>query len=174
MDNSVVIKGSKNGITVKLDDNLGFDELKDRIRTKFAASAKFFEKANLALSLEGRNLTDNEEQEILDIISEESDINIVCLMEHNKDKDEVYARAIAKVAGDGILPDVPYENKLEVFISEGTFCKTIDYCDCGSHCNGFCSFMACACRYGYRSLYVDESDDFLTTGYFAWKLAGAV
>ena len=49
MDNSVVIKGSKNGITVKLDDNLGFDELKDRIRTKFAASAKFFEKANLAL-----------------------------------------------------------------------------------------------------------------------------
>ena len=89
MDNSVVIKGSKNGITVKLDDNLGFDELKDRIRTKFAASAKFFEKANLALSLEGRNLTDNEEQEILDIISEESDINIVCLMEHNKDKDEV-------------------------------------------------------------------------------------
>ena len=35
MDNSVVIKGSKNGITVKLDDNLGFDELKDRIRTKF-------------------------------------------------------------------------------------------------------------------------------------------
>ena len=113
MDNSVVIKGSKNGITVKLDDNLGFDELKDRIRTKFAASAKFFEKANLALSLEGRNLTDNEEQEILDIISEESDINIVCLMEHNKDKDEVYARAIAKVAGDGILPDVPYDNTNE-------------------------------------------------------------
>lgn len=121
MDNSVVIKGSKNGITVKLDDNLEFDELKDRIRTKFAASAKFFEKANLALSLEGRNLTDNEEQEILDIISEESDINIVCLMEHNKDKDEVYARAIAKVAGDGILPDVPYDNTNEEVMHSRVF-----------------------------------------------------
>ena len=109
MDNSVVIKGSKNGITVKLDDNLGFDELKDRIRTKFAASAKFFEKANLALSLEGRNLTDNEEQEILDIISEESD------------KDEVYARAIAKVAGDGILPDVPYDNTNEEIMHSRVF-----------------------------------------------------
>ena len=48
MDNSVVIKGSKNGITVKLDDNLGYDELKDRIRTKYEESAKFFEKAKLA------------------------------------------------------------------------------------------------------------------------------
>lgn len=119
MDNSVVIKGSKNGITVKLDDNLGFDELKDRIRTKFAASAKFFEKANLALSLEGRNLTDNEEQEILDIISEESDINIVCLMEHNKDKDEVYARAIAR------LPEMAYCQMYHMIIQMKRLCTAV-------------------------------------------------
>ena len=58
---------------------------------------------------------------ILIHISEESDINIVCLMEHNKDKDEVYARAIAKVAGDGILPDVPYDNTNEEVMHSRVF-----------------------------------------------------
>ncbi len=51
MDNSVIIKGSKNGIAVRLDDTISFDELKSMIRDKFTASAKFFNNANLALSL---------------------------------------------------------------------------------------------------------------------------
>ena len=56
MDNSVVIKGNKNGIAVKMDASVSFDELKAMIRDKFTASAKFFNNAALALSLEGREL----------------------------------------------------------------------------------------------------------------------
>ena len=34
MDNSVVIKGNKNGIAVKMDASVSFDELKNMIRDK--------------------------------------------------------------------------------------------------------------------------------------------
>ena len=54
MDNSVVIKGNKNGIAVKMDASVSFDELKDMIRDKFTASAKFFNNATLATSIEAR------------------------------------------------------------------------------------------------------------------------
>lgn len=53
-----------------MDASVSFDELKDMIRDKFTASAKFFNNAALALSLEGRELSDTQEKEIMDIISE--------------------------------------------------------------------------------------------------------
>ena len=97
MDNSVVIKGNKNGIAVRLDDTISFDELKSMIRDKFTASAKFFNNANLALSLEGRELSDTQEKEIIDIISEVTDINIVCLIDHDEKRNLIYERAVANV-----------------------------------------------------------------------------
>ena len=95
MDNSVVIKGNKNGIAVKMDASVSFDELKAMIRDKFTASAKFFNNAALALSLEGRELSDTQEKEIMDIISEVTDINIVCLIDHDEERDLIYQRAVA-------------------------------------------------------------------------------
>ena len=97
MDNSVVIKGNKNGIAVRLDDTISFDELKSMIRDKFTASAKFFNNANLALSLEGRELSDTQEKEIIDIISEVTDINIVCLIDHDEKRNLIYERAYPNV-----------------------------------------------------------------------------
>lgn len=95
MDNSVVIKGNKNGIAVKLDANVDFDELKNMVKEKFIASAKFFNNAALALSLEGRELSDTQEKEIIDIITDVTDINIVCLIDHDEERNLIYQRAVA-------------------------------------------------------------------------------
>ena len=111
MDNSVVIKGNKNGIAVKLDDKVDFSELKTMLREKFMASAKFFGIADLALSLEGRELSDTQEKEIMDIISEVTDINIVCLVDHDDERDLVYQRAIAKVMEDKCNQASPLEGE---------------------------------------------------------------
>lgn len=110
LDNSVVIKGNKNGIAVKLDSSMDFEELKGKIRQKFSSSAKFFENASLALSLEGRELSDTEEKEILDIISEESDINIVCLIDHDEEKDEIYKKAIQDTIKESLSTEDSNEN----------------------------------------------------------------
>jgi septum site-determining protein MinC len=69
----------KNGINLILDPNLSFHDLLERIAEKFKESGKFFGKSRLALSFDGRELDDNEIRQILDTITECSDLDIVCV-----------------------------------------------------------------------------------------------
>lgn len=96
MSNSVVIKGNKYGIVVVMDPDVPFDELKESLIEKFQSASKFFDKAKMALSFEGRKLSPAEEKEILNIISENSDLNIVCVI----DSDEIRERAFKNAVED--------------------------------------------------------------------------
>ena len=68
MKNSVIIKGNKYGITVILDPEIPFENLKEAVAEKFRESTKFFGNARMAASFEGRKLTKEEEMEILNVI----------------------------------------------------------------------------------------------------------
>lgn len=94
MSNSVVIKGNKHGIVVVLDEKTDFEDLKSVIREKFEVSSKFFGNANMAVSFEGRKLSNEEQREILDIISEASELNIVCVMDNDEVADQQFQNAI--------------------------------------------------------------------------------
>ena len=80
MDNSVIIKGSKSGITVFLDNEMPFEELLESVSDKFKNASKFFNNANMAISFDGRDLSAEEEKKILNIISDVSDLYIVCVL----------------------------------------------------------------------------------------------
>ena len=64
MSQSVTIKSNKYGINLVLDPEIGFDELLKDVVEKFKASSTFFKNAKLALSFEGRKLSEEEEQQI--------------------------------------------------------------------------------------------------------------
>ena len=99
MNNSVVIKGGKNGIVVVLDENIEFNVLKDCLIEKFTSASKFFENANMAISFEGRKLSDNEEREILEVIAKQTDLNIVCVVDNNELRQQCFKNAVdAKIA----------------------------------------------------------------------------
>ncbi len=83
--NSVIIKGNKYGIVVVMDKDLTFEELKENLKEKFSTASHFFDNANMAITFEGRELSTEEEREILDLIAKETELNIVCII----DKDEV-------------------------------------------------------------------------------------
>ncbi|MCI6165310.1 MAG: septum site-determining protein MinC [Lachnospira sp.] len=100
MDNSVVIKSSKNGITVLLDDKLQFDELIEKVKEKFTNASKFFEAANLAVSFEGRELSTEEEKEVLNAIAEVSELNIVCVVNKDENTNEVFKEAVEKALSE--------------------------------------------------------------------------
>ncbi|TAH72186.1 MAG: septum site-determining protein MinC, partial [Anaerolineaceae bacterium] len=80
VNNSVMIKGNKYGIIVVLNPDMAFDELKELVADKFKESSKFFENAKMAISFEGRILTNEEQQDILDIIEKNTDMQIVCVI----------------------------------------------------------------------------------------------
>lgn len=85
MNNSVIIKGNKYGIVVVLSSEVPFEELKLNIADKFKESSKFFENAKMAITFEGRKLTSQEQREILDVIGENADMHIVCVMENDEE-----------------------------------------------------------------------------------------
>lgn len=94
MDNSVIIKGLNNGIIVVLDAEIEFDLLKEKVVKKFRDSSKFLGNAQVALSFEGRKLTEDQQLELLKIISEQSELKIVCLVMDDPEKDALFQKAL--------------------------------------------------------------------------------
>lgn len=88
MNNSVIIKGNKYGIIVVLSPDEPFESLKQLVAEKFKESSKFFENAKMAISFEGRKLTNEEQKDILDIINANTEMHIVCVMENDPDTEE--------------------------------------------------------------------------------------
>ncbi|MGF7144071.1 septum site-determining protein MinC [Anaerotaenia torta] len=94
MNNSVIIKGNKYGIIVVMNPDLPFEDLKLVIAEKFRESSKFFENAKMAISFEGRKLTNDEQREVLDIINENTDMHIVCVLENDTEKEETFKKTV--------------------------------------------------------------------------------
>ena len=95
MDRLVTIRSSRYGLDIELDQEADFDALLEILADKFRSSARFFKDAKMALSFSGRHLTRTEEEKILQIISENTQIDILCVVEQN-DKNEPMYRSIVE------------------------------------------------------------------------------
>lgn len=93
-NNSVMIKGNKYGIIVVLSPDEDFEVLKTQIKEKFKESSKFFENAQMAISFEGRKLTSDQEREILDIIGQNTDMRIVCVIDNDPEREELFRKTL--------------------------------------------------------------------------------
>ena len=93
MDRLVTIRSSRYGLDIELDEKADFEHLLEILSGKFKESARFFKDAKMALSFSGRILDRAEEQRILDIIRENTQIDILCVVEQN-DKNELQYRSI--------------------------------------------------------------------------------
>lgn len=112
MDNSVIIKGSKSGITVFLDEEMPFEELLENVSDKFKNASKFFNNATMAISFDGRNLSAEEEKRILNVISDVSELNIVCVLDENNDIKSVYEEAVKKAMNSFNISHQPERQKI--------------------------------------------------------------
>lgn len=82
MSQAVVIKSNKYGIHLVLSNEISFKALLDAIVEKFKESEKFFKGAKLAISFEGRKLTHDEEMAIIDAVTSNTSIEILCIVDH--------------------------------------------------------------------------------------------
>lgn len=94
MNNPVIIKGNKYGIIVVLDSDMDYESLREKIAEKFRESAKFFDKAQMALSFEGRKLTNEQQRDVLNIIAEETMLHVVCVVEDDPGQEEKFKKAL--------------------------------------------------------------------------------
>lgn len=98
MKNPVIIKSFPNGLSLYLDDEIPFDKLLEEIAAKFKESAHFFKDAKMGLSFEGRELTEEEEHKIINTITANSALNIVCVIGKDDETNQNYVRALRQLA----------------------------------------------------------------------------
>lgn len=101
MKNSVILKSFPNGIVLHLDPEMAFEELIIDIADKFHESSSFFKDARMALSIKGRMLTDEEEKQILDAISENSKLQIICLVGEDDATNQNFVKALQQTDFSG-------------------------------------------------------------------------
>lgn len=94
MHNTVVIKGNKAGMTVYLEPSVPFEQLLLDVQAKFKETAKFWGSAQMTLTLEGRELTAEEEVRIVNTITENSSIDILCLLDADANRIERCEKAL--------------------------------------------------------------------------------
>lgn len=98
MKSSVMIKSFPNGLSLFLDETMEFDKLLEEVALKFKESAHFFKDAKMGISFEGRELTEEEERRIVDIISENSSLDIVCIIGKDSETNQGYVRALEQLS----------------------------------------------------------------------------
>ncbi len=96
MDGTVVIKGFKAGIILVLNPDASYETLKKDIADKFRASAAFFGEAAKAVSFKGRDLTDEQKMEIVDIIQANCSLSILCIMEDDPETEAAFQKTIER------------------------------------------------------------------------------
>lgn len=88
MAQTVMIKSNKYGINLILDPNIAFVDLLKAVIEKFKESEKFFKNSKLGISFEGRRLSGEEEQKIIDAITENTSIEILCVVDNSEESAE--------------------------------------------------------------------------------------
>lgn len=94
MRSKVVIKSSKSGMSVFLDPEGSFEELLQEVGKKFHESEKFWGAVQMTLTLEGRTLTPEEEFKVINTITENSEVEILCLLDTDANRMERCEKAL--------------------------------------------------------------------------------
>ena len=94
MKNSVVIKSNKAGMTVILDPDLPFEQLLTDVASKFGESARFWGSVQMALTLAGRQLSPEEEFQLVNVITGNSEIEVLCLLDQDLERTRKCEKAL--------------------------------------------------------------------------------
>ncbi|MBR1568082.1 MAG: septum site-determining protein MinC [Lachnospiraceae bacterium] len=95
MKEHVLIKGNKYGIVLVLDPEVPFEDLLIEIGIRFDDSAKYFNQTTQsALTIEGRELSSEEIDRVLDLIKKRTTLRIPYIIDNNKQTEEYFHRII--------------------------------------------------------------------------------
>ena len=94
MPKPVVLKSNKYGINLILDNRMDFEELLKCIMERFKEAEGFFKNAKMAISFEGRDLTQEEEFRIVETITDNTNVNIICILDNDALKEELIKQKI--------------------------------------------------------------------------------
>ena len=102
MRSNIMIKSIPNGIKVQLNGECDFQSLCDEIKVKFSQSKGFFKGGKIAVSFEGRVLSEEEEKTLISIIEDEGELNVLYMItpEENGEIERSITKSLNKTLMD--------------------------------------------------------------------------
>ncbi len=97
MKNTVIIKGNRYGISIVLDQKAKFPELKEELKRRLENAESFFDSnKQMAVSFEGRSLSNEELDQLLTVIRENSRLNIQYVLDSDRATEDRFRKAVEK------------------------------------------------------------------------------
>ncbi len=93
MREAVTIKSFPNGLKLILDPELPFEQLYVAFAQKLIDSERFLGDAKLVITFDGRKLNDLEERALIEAFSEYTNVTVLCVMDRDEKKNEVFIQA---------------------------------------------------------------------------------
>lgn len=93
----VIIKSYHSGISLHLGETDDFEQILSQVAEKFEESRKFFKNASVAISIEDRLLSTDEERQIIQTIEEHSDIQIMCIIGKDEETNRKFIKALKRI-----------------------------------------------------------------------------
>lgn len=113
MKHAVILKSYAQGINLILDAEEEFDTLLQEIGSKFKESADFFKEAKIALSMEGRKLETEQEIQIIDVIENNSQVKVMCIIGRDEEESKIYVKALAEMKRR--FPTPEEQNRCQIY-----------------------------------------------------------
>lgn len=79
-ERSFTLKSYQKGLSLQIRPEADMETILAELQEKFQESRKFFGSMQVGIAISGKELTEEEENAILDVIEENSDLKIVCLI----------------------------------------------------------------------------------------------
>lgn len=121
-NNLVVIKSLMNGLKLILDANAEFEDILRELAKKCSDGRAFFGNTTMAISIEGRKLSEIEEIRILETIHINCNLNVICIIDHDEDMNYKYIKAIKsmeKKFAENTGDSVPGKNFFRGSLTDG-------------------------------------------------------
>ena len=94
MKDAVLIKSFPNGINLVMREDAEMEEILTELAMKFSEARNFFGTSCVALSMEGRKVTEDEEIRILDAIRSNSNVRVACIVGRDEETNKNYIKAL--------------------------------------------------------------------------------
>ncbi|WP_250277685.1 septum site-determining protein MinC [[Clostridium] colinum] len=111
--NIVIFKGIQNGILIMLDNQVSFNDIEKSLLEKMKNAKSFFKDANISITFKGRDLSEDEEAILLNIISKESglDISFVNNIENTSREDTQVSSLEENISNNTIIQNYISNNQ---------------------------------------------------------------
>ena len=105
MKDIILIKGNQFGLSIHISDQAIFDQIYEELKQKLIDGKNFFGNSKVVLSFEGKKLTSSELDQLSQLVSSETNLQIICALHKEFDFERVEER-IDKIANEAIEPKI--------------------------------------------------------------------